>query len=287
MDAPTFDLQSHSTCSDGALEPAAVVAAAAAAGVTLLALTDHDTVDGIDEALAAAAKHGIGLVPAVELSTVDDLGEDFHVLGYRIDHHDEALAACLERWRADRATRIERMAAMLCDLGFDPDREELDARLAAGRPVGRPHLAAAAVSAHRERLEPAGLAEPSAFLEAYLVPGCPAYCRRATPTVPEAIDAIHAAGGIAVWAHPYFDLWQPSEVAAALVRFKAAGLDGVEAFYATHDREQTLMLARTAGELGLLTTGSADFHSPTHRHFSRFRAFDLYGLEPNLGPIAP
>ncbi len=287
MDAPTFDLQSHSTCSDGALEPAEVVAAAVAAGVTLLALTDHDTIDGIDEALAAASQHGIGLVPAVELSTVDELGEDFHVLGYGIDHHDEALAECLKSWRADRAARIERMAAMLCDLGFEPDRGELDARLAAGRPLGRPHLAAAAVAAHRERLEPAGLAEPSAFLEAYLVPGCPAYCRRATPTVPEAIDAIHAAGGIAVWAHPFFDLWQPSEVGAALARFKDAGLDGVEAFYATHDQEQTRLLSNLAGELDLLTTGSADFHSPTHRHFSRFRAFDLYGLEPNLGPIAP
>jgi predicted metal-dependent phosphoesterase TrpH len=285
-DAPTFDLQSHSTCSDGALAPAAVVAAAAASGVTLLALTDHDTVDGIDEALAAASEHGIDLVPAVELSTVDELGEDFHVLGYGIDHHDANLAVCLKSWRADRADRIQRMAGRLSELGLDPDRSELDARLAAGRPLGRPHLAAATVAAHRKRLEPHGLDEPSAFLEAYLVPGCPAYCRRATPTVPEAIEAIHAAGGIAVWAHPFFDLWRPAEVAAALARFKDAGLDGVEAFYATHDRDQTLLLADLAADLGLLTTGSADFHSPAHRHFSRFRAFQLHGREPNLGPIA-
>ncbi len=287
MAAPTFDLQCHSTCSDGALEPAAVVAAAAAAGVELLALTDHDTVDGIDEALAAAREHGIDLVPAVELSTVDELGEDFHVLGYGIDHHDERFAERLVHWRADRAARIERMAGRLCDLGLEPDRAELDARLAAGRPLGRPHLAAAAVAAHRERLEPVGLAEPSAFLEAYLVAGCPAYCRRETPTVPEAIEAIHAAGGIAVWAHPFFDLWQPSEVREALERFKGAGLDGVEAFYATHNREQTLLLARLAAELGLRTTGSADFHGHGHRNFSRFRAFDLHGCEPDLGPIAP
>ncbi|MEA2219760.1 MAG: 3,5-nucleoside bisphosphate phosphatase [Solirubrobacteraceae bacterium] len=285
--APTFDLQCHSTCSDGSLGPADVVAAAATAGVRLLALTDHDTVDGIDEALHAAREHAIELVPAVELSTVDELGEDFHVLGYGIDHTDAALAAHLERWRADRAARIERMAGRLCELGLHPDRSELDARLAAGRPVGRPHLAAAAVSAHRERLEAAGLAEPSAFLEAYLVPGCRAYCRRETPTVPEAIDAIHAAGGIAVWAHPFWDLWLADEVGAALRRFADAGLDGVEAFYVAHDREQTRLLARLADELGLLTTGSADFHGPVHRRFSRFRAFDLHGCEPNLGPIAP
>jgi hypothetical protein len=284
---PTFDLQCHSTCSDGALEPAAVVAAATAAGVRLLALTDHDTVDGIDEALHAASAHGIELVPAVELSTVDELGEDFHVLGYGIDHTDAVLAERLAVWRADRAARIERMACLLGDLGLEPDRRALDERLAAGRPVGRPHLAAAAIAGNRKRLEPAGLAEPSAFLEAYLVPGCPAYCRRATPTVAEAIDAIHRAGGVAVWAHPFWDLWLAENVRAALVRFKAAGLDGVEAFYATHDREQTLLLDALAAELGLLTTGSADFHAPDHRRFSRFRAFELHGCEPNLGPIAP
>jgi predicted metal-dependent phosphoesterase TrpH len=286
MEAPTFDLQSHSTCSDGSLPPAAVVAAAAAAGVKLLALTDHDTVDGVDEAVAAAREHDIRLVPAVELSTVDVLGEDFHVLGYGIDHHDARLAKRLTGWRADRAKRIERMAGRLGDLGMPPDRAELDARLAAGRPVGRPHLAAAAVNAHRTLLEERGLAEPSAFLEAYLVPGCPAYCRRETPTVSEAIDAIHDAGGLAVWAHPFWDLWSPGEVRKALTRFTCAGLDGVEAFYTTHDRQQTLLLAQLAGELGLLTTGSADFHGSEHARFSRFRAFSLFGREPRLGQVA-
>ena len=182
--APTFDLQSHSICSDGTLAPAAVVAAAAAAGVTLLALTDHDTVDGVDEALAAAREHAIGVVPAVELSTVDEGGEDFHVLGYGIDHADAALAEALAHWREDRAARVERMAARLCELGLAPDREALDERLAAGRPVGRPHLAAAAIAANRARLQPVGLDDPSAFLEAYLIAGCPAYCRRQSPTCP-------------------------------------------------------------------------------------------------------
>ena len=288
MDAPTFDLQSHSTCSDGALEPAAVVAAAAAAGVTLLALTDHDTVDGIDEALAAAAEHGIDFVPAVELSTVDDLGEDFHVLGYRIDHHDEALAECLEKL-ARRSRRIASSAWRPCSA------------TSAWNPTARSSTRAApraARSGARTSRRPRSPRTASASSP----PGSPSRRRSSRPTsspaarptaaarrrpCPRPIDAIHAAGGLAVWAHPFFDLWQPSEVGAALTRFKAAGLDGVEAFYATHDREQTLMLARTAGELDLLTTGSADFHSPTHRHFSRFRAFDLYGLEPNLGPIAP
>ena len=284
--APTFDLQSHSTCSDGELEPAEVVATAAAAGVTLLALTDHDTVDGVPQALAAADEHAIALVPAVEVSTADVLGEDFHVLGYRIDHTDAILRRRLTAWCEDRANRIDRMAQRLTELGLAPDREQLDARRAAGRPVGRPHLAAAAVAANRERLRGQRLDEPSAFLEAYLVPGRPAYTRRTTPTVSEAIEAIHAAGGLAVWAHPFWDLAGPGDVRDALARFVGAGLDGVEAFYVAHDREQARLLSALAADHGLLTTGSADFHGPGHSRFSRFRAFELHGCEPRLGPIA-
>jgi len=284
-EAPTFDLQSHSTCSDGALDPAAVVAAAAAAGVRLLALTDHDTVAGVSAAQSAAAEHGIPLVPAVELSTVDVLGEDFHVLGYCIDHTDGALNERLAAWRADRADRIDRMADLLAGLGLPPDRGELEARRAAGLPVGRPHLATAAIAANRERLESEGLAECSAFLQAYLCRDGAAYARRTTPTVPEAIEAIHAAGGVAVWAHPFWDLARDADVVAALERFRAAGLDGVEAFYPTHSAAQTRLLDESAARLGLLTTGSADFHGPQHSHFSRFRAFSLHGCEPRLGPV--
>jgi predicted metal-dependent phosphoesterase TrpH len=283
--APTFDLQSHSTCSDGSLEPAAVVAAAAAAGVELLALTDHDTIEGVEEALDAAAEHGIGLVPAVELSTADVLGEDFHVLGYGIDHTDAALRARLRSWCEDRALRIERMADRLDEIGLPPDRSLLAERRARGCPIGRPHLAAAAIAGNRERLRREGLDEPSAFLEAYLVAGAPAYSRRTTPTVGEAIEAIHDAGGVAVWAHPFWDLAGPEDVSAALTRFAGCGLDGVEAFYVTHDRAQTQLLCTLADELDLLTTGSADFHGPDHVRFSRFRAFDLHGFQPRLGPL--
>ena len=281
--APSFDLQAHSTCSDGSLDAAEVVAAAARAGVRLLALTDHDTVAGVAEAAAAAEAHGIGLVPAVEISTVDVVGEDFHVLGYGIDPGDAGLQERLGVWRADRAARIERMADKLDGLGLPPDRSELDARRAAGMPVGRPHLASAAIAANRERLADEELAECSAFLEAYLCPGGPAYSRRTTPTVAEAIDAIHAAGGVAVWAHPFWDLADDAEVVEALERFSAAGLDGVEAFYTTHDEPQTRLLCAAAERLGLLTTGSADFHGPSHSRFSRFRAFSLHGCEARLG----
>jgi predicted metal-dependent phosphoesterase TrpH len=101
--------------------------------------------------------------------------------------------------------------------------------------------------------------------------------------VPQAIEVIHAAGGVAVWAHPFWDVDNEPEALATLNAFVEAGLDGVECFYATHTQQQTEALYRAAN--GLLTTGSADFHGPEHERFNTFGAFELYGLEPNLGPI--
>jgi predicted metal-dependent phosphoesterase TrpH len=126
----------------------------------------------------------------------------------------------------------------------------------------------------------------SQLLEAYLIPGRPGYRRRETPTVAEAIELVHDSGGVAVWAHPFWDLDRDDEVLDTIERFAALGVDGVEAFYATHTREQTLLAVRRCAELGLLTTGSADFHGPDHPQFSAFRAFELHGCEPDLGPIA-
>jgi predicted metal-dependent phosphoesterase TrpH len=282
MARPTFDLQSHSTCSDGALAPRDVVAAAHAAGVELLALSDHDTVDGVDEALEAAAALGLGLVPAAELSAIDGEREDLHVLGYGLRHGDPGLRDALDAFRADRAARAHRMADALREAGLElefPDR--------GGRPVGRPHLAQAAFAhpANRMRLREEGIVNFSQLLEAYLLPGAPAYRRRTRPTVEEAIATIHAAGGVAVWAHPFWDVDAGDEVLALIDRFAAEGLDGVEAFYATHTEAQTRLVAGHCAARGLLTTGSADFHGPDHPRFNAFRAYDLYGLEPDLGPI--
>jgi predicted metal-dependent phosphoesterase TrpH len=284
---PTFDLQSHSIHSDGALAPAEVVAAAHAAGVQLLSLTDHDSVDGVREAAAAAERLGIGLVTGVEISTLDSSGSDLHILGYLIDDTDARLRASLHEYRSDREVRATAMIEALTGLGFAVDTDTLERRVAQGKSVGRPHLAQAVVSqpANAARLTEEGLIEMSAFLEAYLIPGKPAFRPRRAPSVASAIEAIHAAGGVAVWAHPFWDIDEPAEVLATIDRFRGLGLDGVEAFYATHTRAQTELLADRCAELGLLTTGSSDFHGPAHRMFSRFRAFDLFGRTPALGPI--
>jgi 3',5'-nucleoside bisphosphate phosphatase len=285
---PTFDLQSHSLHSDGALEPHEVVAAAAGAGVELLALSDHDTVDGVQSAADAAADLGLRLAPAVEISSVDRSRQDLHVLGYLIDHHDPTLRERLAAWRGDREHRADAMRDALRELGYELDESELIRRKAQGRPIGRPHLADAVVRhpANAERLQSEGLDERSAFLEAYLIDGAPAFRPRTKPSVGESIDTIHDAGGVAVWAHPFWDVEDPADVLETIDRFRGWGLDGVECFYATHSREQTELLVDRCAEVGLLTTGSSDFHGPAHRLFSRFRAFSTYGRTPALGPIA-
>ncbi len=286
-----FDLQSHSVHSDGALSASEVVERAAQAGVELLALSDHDTISGVSEALAAGERSGIRVVPAVEISAVDDgapTPRELHILGYGIDHTGAVITARLTEFLADREARTLRMAAALKELGFELDETEIRARIAAGQPIGRPHLAEAVLSApaNASRLQEEGIDDIGSLIRAYLIEGRPAFRLRETPTVGQAIEAIHEAGGVAIWAHPFWDVSEPEDVLASIDRFRALGIDGVEAFYVTHTREQTELLAERCAALGLLTTGSADFHGPDNRLFSRFMAFDTFGIEPNLGPIA-
>jgi 3',5'-nucleoside bisphosphate phosphatase len=286
--APAFDLQSHSVHSDGALAPADVVAAAAAAGVELLALSDHDTSAGVPEAQAKAAELGIRVVPAVEITSSFEGRQDLHLLGYLIDPADRALEAALAASRASRERRAERMADALRELGFSLDEDALAERVARGHTVGRPHLAQAVVDRpeNAARLKAEGVTGATEFLVRYLITGTPAFREREAPTVDEAIALIHDAGGLAIWAHPFWDISEPEAVLETIDQFRAAGLDGVEVFYVTHTEPQTRLLAERCAELGLLTTGSSDFHGPEHHVFSRFRAFTTYGLSPSLGPLA-
>jgi predicted metal-dependent phosphoesterase TrpH len=288
--APRFDLQSHSTHSDGALPAAEVVQRAADAGVELLALSDHDTVSGVSEAIAAGERYGVRIVPAVEISAIDAgaaVPRELHILGYDIDHTGALLTERLAEFLADREQRTLRMAAALKELGFELDEAQLDARVAAGKPIGRPHLAEAVLSApaNADRLGQEGIDDIGSLIRGYLIEGKPAFRLRETPTVAQAVEAIHEAGGVAIWAHPFWDISDPDEVLATIDRFHALGMDGVEAFYITHTRENTELIAKRCAELDLLTTGSADFHGPENRQFSKFMAFDTFGIEPNLGPI--
>ncbi|MFL5780803.1 MAG: PHP domain-containing protein, partial [Thermoleophilaceae bacterium] len=259
------------------------------AGVEVLALSDHDTVDGVQEALDAGARIGVTIVPATEISAVEGPHEDLHVLGYGIDHTDATLAERLLDAREDRVRRADRMRERLAELGYEIDPVPLEARRAAGKPIGRPHLTAAVLQhpANAERLAAEGYTDVSSFLPDYLIQGKPAYVARTHPTVGEAIAWIHDAGGVAIWAHPFWDIDDADEALDAIDRFAEQGLDGVEVFYPTHDAAQARLLLERCEERDLLATGSSDFHGVEHRLFSDFLAYDLHGLEPRLGSIVP
>lgn len=286
-----FDLQSHSTASDGSLAPADVVANAAAAGVELLALSDHDTIGGVGEAIAAGEQNGVRIVPAVEISSIDDgaaAPRELHILGYGVDHTGPPLTDRLDEFLADREKRTLRMRDALRECGLQLDEAEIEQRIGEGKPIGRPHLAGAVLRApaNAARLESEEIDDVGSLIRGYLIDGKPAFRLRETPTVAQAVEAIHEAGGVAIWAHPFWDVEADEEVLSSIDRFRALGIDGVEAFYVTHDERQTRLLAARCEQLGLLSTGSADYHGPDNRLFSKFLAFETYDLQPNLGPIA-
>jgi predicted metal-dependent phosphoesterase TrpH len=264
-----LDLQSHSTVSDGELPPAAVVAAAAKAGVTTLALTDHDAIDGIAEADDAARAEGIALVPATEMSCVHESIDDMHMLGYWID--PAAIKPACERAQAERVTRAREIVERLDSQGVGVSFDDAIAEAGGASSVGRPHIAKAA------GVKPD---EMSPFFEEWLVPGAKAFVARSWPTAPEAVKIIHEAGGAAVLAHPFWDMDEPSEVAALIADLP---LDGVEVFYPAHDRAQTKFLLGVCRERGLAATGSSDFHGPSHKMFDSFCSYPTYDLgEPEL-----
>ena len=192
-----IDLQSHSTVSDGQLEPADVVRAAAAAGVTTMALTDHDGVAGVPAALATAAELGIECVPAIEMSCVHRYSEDLHVCGYWIDL--DAIQPACDRAQQERVDRAKEIIARLNSHGVEVTFEDAVAKAVAADAIGRPHIAKAAGAGP----------DLGPFFEEYLVPGAKAFVSRTWPRAEEAVDLIHDAGGVAVVAHPYWDVQAP------------------------------------------------------------------------------
>jgi predicted metal-dependent phosphoesterase TrpH len=268
-----IELQAHSTVSDGQLEPAAVVEAAAKAGVTTLALSDHDAVAGVPEASRAAADLRLDLVPAVEISCVHEYADDLHMLGYWIDI--EAIAPACERAQQERVNRAGEIVERLRALGFVLTLEDAIAESGDALSVGRPHIARAA-GTKPEQMD--------AFFAEYLVPGAKAFVPRRWPAAEEAVALIHNTGGAAVVAHPYWDVKDPAQVERLI---EALDLEGVEAFYPDHSREQTEHLLRICSNRGLVATASSDFHGPTHKTFSSFGAYQTYGLGDPTVPARP
>jgi predicted metal-dependent phosphoesterase TrpH len=276
MPGPLIDLQSHSTVSDGELAPADVVRSAAKAGVTTMSLTDHDGVAGVPEAMGTARKAGIECVPAVEMSCVHRYSEDLHMLGYWVDL--EAIQPACDRAQRERVERAKEIIERLNQYGVDVNFEDAAAQAGAADAIGRPHIARAAGAGP----------DLGPFFEEYLVPGAKAFVSRKWPSAEEAVRLIHDAGGVAVIAHPYWDVKDPAQVrdlVESLVR--DVGLDGIESFYPPHSEAETRHCLELCEEFDLVPTGSSDFHGPNHKQFSVWGDYETYGLGEPVVPTRP
>jgi predicted metal-dependent phosphoesterase TrpH len=244
-----IDLHMHTTASDGRLTPAALVERAAAAGLTTIAVTDHDTASSIDEVTRLASAHGIRTVPGIEITSVDD-GRDVHMLGYFLDHHSAPLLAFLDAQRRLRAARIAEMGRRLAAMGLPVDVDGLLARAAAvpGTSIGRPWLARALVAAGH-------VGSVAEAFERYLAAGQPAFVPRTGSSPGDVIAVVHAAGGIASFAHP--GVTRRDWLLEPLVE---AGLDAIEVYHSDHDADARRTYQSHAQALGVATSGGSDFH---------------------------
>jgi len=250
-----IDLHVHSDASDGTDDPAAVMRRAAAAGLDVVALTDHDTQAGI-AAARAARPAGLTLIPGLELSCQLE-GRSVHLLGYLFDPADPALNAETAQIRDDRIYRAQAMVDKMRALGAAVSWEQV-AAIAGDAVVGRPHLARALAAA-------GAVATPAdAFTGDWIADGGRAFVDRYAPDLSRAVGLVRAAGGVPVLAHPRSPGYEiPDEVIAALA---GAGLGGIEVFHPDHDQSQRLRLTQLARSLNLITTGGSDDHGFFNNH---------------------
>ncbi|HEX7239317.1 MAG TPA: PHP domain-containing protein [Longimicrobiaceae bacterium] len=253
-----IDLHLHSRASDGHLTPTALVDAAVAGRLDVIALTDHDTVAGVRDAVEAGRERPIRVIPGIEVSTLHGEAE-IHVLGYHVDPENPALRAHGEGSGTRRVDRARQMVRRLQEQGV---RIEFEDVLREAGPdaasIGRPHIARALLASGQTRYF------GEAF-ERYLADGGSAFVRTEFPSVRDAIEMIHGAGGVAVWAHP------PAALFDREVRtFAEWGLDGVECFRPNTPPAESLLLETGARALGLFPTGGSDWHGPQRTRLGDF-----------------
>lgn len=246
-----IDLHTHSTASDGTEPPAGVVASAAAAGLDVVALTDHDTTAGWAEASGAARRHGIALVPGTEVSALRG-GVSIHLLSYLQDPAHPALAGVVAR---TREARLHRGRAIVERLSRDLPItwEDVLAQQAPGTVVGRPHIADALVALGLVPDRSAAFADLLSARGRYYVP-------YSAPEAVDAVEAVRASGGVPVFAHPGADGRGRIVADAVIAELAEAGLAGLEVHHRDHTPEQRARLTELADRLGLLVTGSSDYH---------------------------
>jgi hypothetical protein len=259
---PKFDLHSHSTVSDGTYTPAELVRYAAAQGVEVMALTDHDDLGGLEEARVAAGEQGIRLVNGVEIS-VSWNGRTIHIVGLRVDPGHAELQAGLENIRAGRLTRAAAIAAELDKVGISGSLEGAQA-YAHERIISRTHFARFLVAGGHAK-------DVKTVFKKFLVKGKPGHVSHRWADMAEAIGWIKSSGGIAVLAHPgRYDIGKMT-LHALFAAFKEAGGEAVEVVSGSHTPDQYRLFAEFAKQYGLLSSVGSDYHGPTHNYFDMGR----------------
>lgn len=273
-----IDLHTHSTASDGTLTPTELVDLAAEKGLRAIALTDHDTVAGIEEALRRGKTVGVHVIPGIELGAKQNGYKEMHILGYYIRHDYPPLLERLDWLRARRIERGRQMVARLVELGIAIAFERVE-ELARGGAMGRPHVALALVEAGQVETV------PEAFRR-YLNPGGPAYVEKQRLSSREAIEFIRAADGIPVLAHPGTLGLEPEQLERLVGELGGWGLQGIEAYWSRHSSEQTECCKKLAVQFNLGVTGGSDFHGTAKPgvELGRFGADEdlLFGLLHDL-----
>ena len=253
-----IDLHLHTTYSDGRLKPAQLVRLCADRGLEVIAVSDHDSTEGLDEVYeTASGLPGLTVIPAIELST-DIPGSEVHVLGYFVDRHDPELQSALTRFRDGREHRGKRMVERLAELGVEVSWERVK-ELSGGGAIGRPHIAQAMVEAGHVRY-------PKDAFDQYLGRNGPAYAERAKLTPREAVAMLRANGAVPVMAHPTYsasksDRDEVTQLREILTELKEAGLAGMEVHYGDYTPDQVEYLAALARELDLIACGGSDYHA--------------------------
>jgi predicted metal-dependent phosphoesterase TrpH len=246
MSASKLDLHLHSTASDGSDPPEAIASIAARQGVEILALTDHDALDGIPIVRDLAEAEGIRVIPGVELS-VNEHGLDVHVLAYGFDPEDPGMLAAIQRWRDARRERARKILARLKGLGIRISLDDVEA-IAGGGALGRPHVA--------EALLREGIVDTlNEAFQSYLGHHARAYVPKQTVPLDQAAEIVHDAGGVTVLAHPG-TLNRDHLIAGWTKR----GLDGIEVWHTKHDASAVNRYREMAKRFGLLMTGGSDYH---------------------------
>ncbi|MDY6017689.1 MAG: PHP domain-containing protein [Oscillospiraceae bacterium] len=253
-----IDLHTHSIMSDGSMTPAEVVREAKKAGLAAIALSDHDTVDGVREAVAEGKKIGVEVIPAIEFSVISKT--ETHILGFFIDIDSPLLSEALKSIIDTRRERNEITCRKLNELGFDVTMEEALA-LAPNGFIGRAHFA-------RLLMDKGYTSSVKEGFDLYLENGKYAYCGKQSMTDEEAVRLIKNCGGLAFVAHLHLTKLGDGELLEFLARLKAAGLDGVEGYYTEYTPEMQKKYQAMASRLGLMLSGGTDFHAAMKPHIS-------------------